>query len=131
MLMYLYFDPILFDLLIVVMYSMVDASFGIYLFHLYLMLLLDFLKIILFLSLEMFPMKRMMIAVAVVAAAVVAVLYDDFRRFQEQQHRLNLNYRMYVLAHPTKANFRFVTQLCMNLHRQSIILLQYNRVPFV
>jgi hypothetical protein len=40
--------------------------------------------------------------IVVVVAAAVEVLYDDFQRFQERQHRLNLNHRMFVLDHPLK-----------------------------
>jgi hypothetical protein len=103
--MYPYYDQILFDLLIVVMYLLVDALV-IYLYHLDLinlmLLLLHFLKIILFHFLEMFPMMKKKIVVVVVVVAVGEVLYDDFRRFQERQHRLNLNYQMFVLDHPLK-----------------------------
>jgi len=38
----------------------------------------------------------------VVVVVVVEVLYDDFQRFQEQLHRLNLDYQMFVLVHPKK-----------------------------
>jgi hypothetical protein len=53
----------------------------------------------------MFQMMKKIVAavvVVVVVVAVVEVLYDDFRLFQERQHRLNLNYRMFVLDHPLK-----------------------------
>jgi len=42
------------------------------------------------------------VVVVVVVAVVVEVLYDDFQRFQEQLHRLNLDYQMFVLVHPKK-----------------------------
>ena len=63
---------------------------------------------VLFHFLHLFQMmkKKIVVVVAAVVAAVVAVvvevLYDDFRRFQVRQHRLNLNYRMFVLDHPLK-----------------------------
>jgi hypothetical protein len=50
----------------------------------------------------------MMKKIVVVVAVVVEVLYDDFQQFQERQHRLNLNYRMFVLDHPLKRKYLFV-----------------------
>jgi hypothetical protein len=47
-------------------------------------------------------MSQMMRRKIVVVVAAVEVLYDDFQRFQERQHRLNLNHRIFVLDHPLK-----------------------------
>jgi hypothetical protein len=52
---------------------------------------------ILFHFLKMFQLMKI-----VVDVVVVEVLYDDFQRFQEQLHRLNLDYHMFVLVHPKK-----------------------------
>jgi len=35
-----------------------------------------------------------------IVLVVVEVLFDDFQQFQERQHQLNLNYRVFVLVHP-------------------------------
>ncbi len=50
----------------------------------------------------LFHFLKMFLLMKIVVVVVVEVLYDDFQRFQEQLHRLNLDYQMFVLVHPKK-----------------------------